>query len=196
MTAVDAERVVETVAGRSVAIEAIWDDGALAGIVVAGSPAVHVPVDALDPLNAAESIAGHDIKAFVRALIEMGREPPPVSCDTALAAWIANPTQRVPDLADLAYRDLGLSVEGAADSDAVSQGSFDFEGGVDLEAVARRAVAVEGLIKPLTEQLEGTRRDRPLPGRGASSDSDPGADGGGRRRRGRAVPQRSGRPAA
>jgi len=154
VTAVDAERVVETVAGRSVAIEAIWDDGALAGIVVAGSPAVHVPVDALDPLNAAESIAGHDIKAFVRALIEMGREPPPVSCDTALAAWIANPTQRVPDLADLAYRDLGLSVEGAADSDAVSQGSFDFEGGVDLEAVARRAVAVEGLIKPLTEQLE------------------------------------------
>ena len=99
--------MAEAVAGRPVAIEPIWDDGALAGVVVAGSPAVHVPVDALDPLSAAESIAGHDIKAFVRALIEIGQEPPPVSFDTALAAWIANPTQRVPDLADLAYRDLG-----------------------------------------------------------------------------------------
>ena len=153
VTEVDVDRVAEVLAGRPVALEPIWDDGALAGVVVAGSPAVHVPVDALDPLSGAESIAGHDIKAFVRALIEIGREPPPVSFDTALAAWIANPTQRVPDLADLAYRDLGLSVEGAADSDTASQGEFDFDGGVDLEAVARRAVAVEALIEPLTEQL-------------------------------------------
>ncbi|MGB5730409.1 MAG: DNA polymerase I [Acidimicrobiia bacterium] len=153
VTEVGADRVTERVAGRRVAIEPIWDGGALDGVVVAGSPAVHIPVDALDPLGTAESIAGHDIKAFVRALIEIGQEPPPVSFDTALAAWIVNPAQRVPDLADLAYRDLGLSVEGAAESDEASQGAFDFEGGVDLEAVARRAVAVEGLIEPLTEQL-------------------------------------------
>jgi DNA polymerase-1 len=153
VTAVDADRVAKTVAGRRVSLEPIWDDGALAGVVVAGSPAVHIPVDALDPLSTAESIAAHDIKAFVRALIEIGQQPPPVSFDTALAAWIANPTQRVPDLADLAYRDLGLSVDGAADSDAASQGAFDFEGGVDLEAAARRAVAVERLIEPLTERL-------------------------------------------
>lgn len=153
VTTVDTDRVAETVAGRPVSLEPIWDDGALVGIVVAGSPVVHIPVDALDPLSSAASIAGHDIKAFVRALIEIGQEPPPVSFDTALAAWIANPTQRVPDLADLAYRELGLSVEDAADPDRASQGAFDFEGGVDLEAVARRAVAVERLVEPLTEQL-------------------------------------------
>ena len=153
VTAIDADRVAKTVAGRPVSLEPIWDGGALVGVVVAGSPAVHIPVDALEPLSTAESIAAHDIKAFVRALIEIGQQPPPVSFDTALAAWIANPTQRVPDLADLAYRDLGLSVEGAADSDAASQRSFDFQGGVDLEAAARRAVAVERLIEPLTEQL-------------------------------------------
>jgi DNA polymerase-1 len=153
VTEVDAGRVAEAVADRPVSLEPIWDDGALVGIVVAGSPAIHVPVDALDPLSTAASIAGHDIKAFVRALIEIGQEPPPVSFDTALAAWIANPTQRVPDLGDLAHRELGLSVEDAADSDRASQGAFDFEGGVDLEAAARRAVAVERLIEPLTEQL-------------------------------------------
>ena len=153
VTAVDADRVAATVAGRPVSLEPIWDNGALVGVVAAGSPAVHIPVDALDPLSTAESIAAHDIKAFVRALIEIGQQPPPVSFDTALAAWIANPTQRVPDLADLAYRNLGLSVEGAADSDAATQGAFDFEGGVDLEAAARRAIAVERLIEPLTEQL-------------------------------------------
>jgi DNA polymerase-1 len=153
VTVVDADRLAGTVAGKRVAIEPIWDDRALAGIVVAGSPVVHVPVDALDGLNAAESIVAHDIKAFVRALIEMGEEPPTVSFATALAAWIVNPAQRVPDLADLAYRDLGLSVEGVPESDGASQGAFDFEGGVDLEAVARRAMAVQALIEPLTEQL-------------------------------------------
>ncbi len=153
VTMVDTGRVAETVAGRPISLEPIWDDGALVGIVAAGSPAIHIPVDALDPLSTAASIAGHDIKAFVRALIEIGQEPPPVLFDTALAAWIANPTQRVPDLGDLAYRELGLSVEDAADSDRASQGAFDFEGGVDLEAAARRAVAVERLIEPLTEQL-------------------------------------------
>jgi len=153
VTMVDTGRVAETVASRPVSLEPIWDDGALVGIVAAGSPAVHIPVDALDPLGTAASIAGHDIKAFVRALIEIGQEPPPVSFDTALAAWIANPTQRVPDLGDLAYRELGLSVEDAADPDRASQGAFDFEGGVDLDATARRAVAAERLIEPLTEQL-------------------------------------------
>ena len=152
-TELDVNGVAEIVEGRSVPLEPLWDEGALAGIVMAGSPAVHIPVDALDPLSTATSIAAHDIKAFVRALIEIGLDPPPVSFDTALAAWVANPAQRVPDLADLAYRELGLSVEEGADTDRAPQGAFDFEGGIDLEAAARRAIAVEHLVEPLTDQL-------------------------------------------
>ncbi len=34
-----------------------------------------------------------------------------------------------------------------------SQGAFDFDGGADLEAAARRAIAIERLVTPLTEQL-------------------------------------------
>ena len=153
ITVVDVDRVAEMVHDRDVAIEPIWDAGALLGVVLAGSPAIHISADALGPLDGAESIAGHDIKAFVRALIEMGQIPPAVSFDTALASWIANPAQRVPDLADLAYRELGLSVDVAVDSGEASQGAFNFEGGVDLEAVARRAVAIERLVNPLTERL-------------------------------------------
>ena len=153
ITVVDADRVAEMVHDRDVAIEPIWDAGALLGVVLAGSPAIHISADALGPLDGAESIAGHDIKAFVRAFIEMGQIPPAVSFDTALASWIANPAQRVPDLADLAYRELGLSVDVAVDSGEASQGAFNFEGGVDLEAVARRAVAIERLVNPLTERL-------------------------------------------
>ena len=153
ITVVDADRVAEMVHDRDVAIEPIWDAGALLGVVLAGSPAIHISADALGPLDGAESIAGHDIKAFVRALIEMGQIPPAVSFDTALASWIANPAQQVPDLADLAYRELGLSVDVAVDSGEASQGAFNFEGGVDLEAAARRAVAIERLVDPLTERL-------------------------------------------
>ena len=140
VTVVDADRAASIVGGRDVAIEPVWDEGALAGAVIAGEPAIFVPIESLDPLAGARSIAGHDVKAFVRALIEIGVIAPPVSFDTALAAWIANPAQRVPELGDLAYRELGLSVEDAENQAKASQGAFDFEGGIDLEGggAARR----------------------------------------------------------
>ncbi len=155
VTAADPNRAASDAAGRDLAVEPVWDGSELAGVVAAGSPAIYIPAAALDGLDgAARSIAGHDIKPLVRAFMEMGLDPPPVSFDTALAAWIANPAQRAPDLADLAYRELGLAVEDADGSSGAAQAAFDFEGGVDLEAAARRAVAVERLVAPLTEQLE------------------------------------------
>ena len=153
VTAIDRDRVESAVADKDLAVEPVWDAGTLAGVVIAGSPALYVPAEALDPLANARSIAGHDVKACVRALIEIDVDPPRVSFDTALAAWIANPAQRAPDLGELAYRELGLSVEDAESSAKVSQGAFDFEGGIDLEAAGRRAVAVERLIEPLAERL-------------------------------------------
>ena len=140
--------------GRTVAVDPLWDDGYLIGAVVAGAPATFVPAEALDAVcDAAESIAGHDIKAFVRALIELGSTPPRVAFDTALAAWVANPSQRAPSIADLAYRELGVAVDDTGEGEPESQGAFNFEGGADLEAAARRAIAVERLIEPLTGQL-------------------------------------------
>ena len=154
VTLVDGDRVASAVDGKGLAVEPVWDVGTLSGVVLAGDPAIYIPAEALDSLSSARSIAGHDVKACVRALIEIGIDPPAVSFDTALAAWIANPAQRAPDLGELAYRELGLSVEDAERSAKVSQGAFDFEGGVDLEATGRRAVAVQRLVEPLTERLE------------------------------------------
>ena len=94
VTVVDPGRVASIVGERNLALEPVWDEGALAGVVIVGDPATYVPAESLDPLAGARSLAGHDVKAFVRALIEIGVDSPPVSFDTALAAWIANPAQR------------------------------------------------------------------------------------------------------
>jgi DNA polymerase-1 len=155
VTAADPSRAASDAADRDLSVEPVWDGDDLAGVVAAGAPATYIPAAALEGLvGAARSIAGHDIKPLVRALMEMGLDTPPISFDTALAAWIANPAQRAPDLADLAYRELGIAVEDADQSSGAAQVVFDFEGGVDLEEAARRAIAVERLVAPLTDQLE------------------------------------------
>ncbi|MEN8233563.1 MAG: DNA polymerase I [Actinomycetota bacterium] len=154
VTMTDPSDIEEAIQGRDVVLDPIWEDGLLAGVVVAGDPAVYVPVSAIDPLcETAASIAGHDIKALVRALMEIGCDPPPVGFDTALAAWIANPAQRAPEVADLAYRELGVIIDGSEAEGSTSQGAFDFDGGADLDAGARRAVATERLVPILRERL-------------------------------------------
>ncbi len=150
----DADAIEVLSANRAVAIDPVWEDGLLLGVVVAGDPAVFIPAEALDVVGeSAGSMAGHDIKAFVRALIEIGVPPPTVAFDTALAAWIADPSQRVPSIPDLAYRELGVAVDDTIEGESENQGAFDFDGGPDLDAAARRAIAVERLVEPLTEHL-------------------------------------------
>lgn len=153
VTVVDGAKIADAVSDRDIVLEPVWDQDMLVGVVVAGSPAIYLPAEAMDGLVTARSIAGHDVKALVRAFIEMGMSPPPVSFDSALAAWITNPAQRVPDLADLSHRELGLAVDDVGEFAKASQGAFDFTAGVDIEAAARRAVAIERLVGPLTERL-------------------------------------------
>ena len=139
----------------SLVLEGVWDDDALVGVVVAGDPAVFVPAERFDAIFAQEGdIVAHDAKPVVRALAEMGFDVS-VAFDTAIAAYVVNPAQRTADLGELAYRELGLAVEVVGDGErGTAQGAFDFEGGPDLEAAARRAIAVQGLVDPLREQVE------------------------------------------
>ena len=139
----------------SLVLEGVWEDDALVGVVVAGDPAVYVPADRFDMVFGDDgNIVAHDAKAVVRALAEMGLEVS-VAFDTAIAAYVVNPAQRTADLGELAYRELGLAVEPVGDEErAAAQGAFDFEGGPDLEAAARRAIAVQGLVDPLRRQVE------------------------------------------
>jgi DNA polymerase-1 len=143
-----------------VVIEPIWEDEALLGVVVAGDPASYVPAESLDPLldrlrTLDRGIVAHDAKATVRALLEMGFDGLTVAFDTALAAYLVNPAQRTPDLSELAYRELGLTVDEATAGETVSQGAFDFdrEAEPDLESAARRAEATALLVDPVRAQV-------------------------------------------
>ena len=146
------------------ALEAVWEGGSLAGVVVAGSGerAAFVTVARLGALG--EALADpavpkalHDAKPLTRALLEAGSDLAGLACDTALAGYLINPTERAPDLSTLASQVLGLEIEpeGAAANPAGAQGAFDFEAaGPDLERAGRRALAVARLAEPLTALLE------------------------------------------
>ncbi len=141
-------------------VESVVDAGELVGVVVAGDPVRFVPTDRLGLLAEAVSgglhIAAHDAKPLLRNLIEGDVVIDTVGFDTALAAYLINPAQRTPELEELAYQELGLSVSPVdAEADSSSQGAFDLDGGgPDLEAAGRRAVAVQRLIEPLRAQLQ------------------------------------------
>jgi DNA polymerase-1 len=156
----DPKRVAALADCDVVAIEPIWEDEALLGLVVAGDPASYVPAESLDPLldrlrTLDRGIVAHDAKATVRALLEMGLDGLTVAFDTALAAYLVNPAQRTPDLSELAYRELGLTVDEATAGETISQGAFDFdrEAEPDLESAARRAEATARLVDPVRAQV-------------------------------------------
>jgi len=146
-----------------VAIDPVWDGSELAGVTVAtsDSTARFLPLDLAARLLAGRSIAGHDTKTMLRELAAADIDLPRVGFDTALAAYLINPAQRTPTLEELAYKELGITLEEQEDEGAAQapQGAFDFEGdpagcGPDLEASGRRAVATAGLIQPLRSQLD------------------------------------------
>ncbi len=150
--------------GALLALEPVWEGETLAGVVVAGAAEKVAFVTAarlggLMPALADPAVpkALHDAKPLTRALLEAGGDLAGLACDTALAGYLVNPTERVPDLSSLASQVLGLEIEieGAAAGAAGAQGAFDFEAkGPDLERAGRRAVAVSRLAEPLTAQLE------------------------------------------
>jgi DNA polymerase I len=139
-----------------IAVDAVWDDDALVGIVLGGDPATYVPLELAEPLiDRTSGIMGHDCKRLVRAMIEADLPTPPVAFDSMLAAWLINPAQRAPDLDALAYRELGIEVGSIEDGDRADQGTLSFDAPtLDLQGSARRATAVHRLVEPLTAQLE------------------------------------------
>ncbi len=163
VTAITADQIKSALGNGLVAVEPVWDADGIQGVVAAvgSDQAVFVPEAHLDlfiaNVNPGTGIVAHDAKALLRALLDADLEIPKLGFDTALAGYIINPGQRVPDLEDLAYKELGIAVaplEGADGAD--SQGAFDFEGssGPDLDTAGRRSVAVRELVEPLRAQLE------------------------------------------
>jgi DNA polymerase-1 len=162
ITATSAGAIKRSLGGANVGVEPVWDSDGLVGVVVSArsDQAVFVPEQHLGDLEEVTRSGGgwaaHDGKALLRALLDTGLKAPDLAFDTALAAYIINPGQRMPDLEDLAYRELGVSVAPVEPEGKASQASFDFDGssGPDLDSLGRRAVAVRELMAPLQHQLE------------------------------------------
>jgi DNA polymerase-1 len=144
---------------RPLAIEPVWDDDEIVGIVAANEDsATFVPwTDELRTLfEAAETPkVFHDAKLASRALIDAGIDLRGLAFDTALASYVIRPAGGSQSLPDVAARTLGVAIDGAeATTSKPDQGTLDFEAaGPDLDAAGRRAVAIARLVAPLTEQL-------------------------------------------
>ena len=148
------------------AIEPVWDGSDLGGVVLAsesGSEAIFVPAEGLEHLQGPLEDAGvgkhlHDAKPLVHALLDYDIDLGGLQFDSALAAYVVNPSQRDYSLENLAGRVLNLELVSGPEQEGATGGqvTLDFEGqaGPDLEAAGRRAQAIGLLVEPLREQLE------------------------------------------
>ncbi len=137
----------------------VIDGGEPFGLAVSTGPgeAAVVPFDAAGPiLDALESgqaaLAGHDVKDLVRVLLDLERDVDRLAMDTALAAYIVNPSQRTYDLEELADRLLGLELV-SPDDDGAALGTLPFDSGPDLETEGRRIEGVRRLVEVMRDEL-------------------------------------------
>ena len=137
----------------------VIDGGEPFGLAVSTGPgeAAVVPFDAAGPiLDALESgqaaLAGHDVKDLVRVLLDLDRDVDRLAMDTALAAYIVNPSQRTYDLEELADRLLGLELV-SPDDDEAALGTLPFDSGPDLETEGRRIEGVRRLVEVMRDEL-------------------------------------------
>jgi DNA polymerase-1 len=151
---------IEAMAGQDVLVAGLVSDaGEPFGLAVSSATgeAAVVPFDAAGPiLDALESgktaLAGHDVKELVRSLLDMERDVERLDMDTALAAYIVNPSQRTYDLEELADRLLGLELV-SLDEEGTEAGTLPFESGPDIDLEGRRIEGVRRLVEVMRDEL-------------------------------------------
>ncbi len=134
------------------------DDEYGIAISVAPGQAAIVPMEAAGPIlegisSGAISITGHDLKRLGRAMLARDYDPPTPALDTALAAYILNPSGRSYDLDELAERVLGVELKSADDDSGVA-GMLPFDMGLDLDLEGRRVEVTRRLAVELQAELE------------------------------------------
>ena len=137
----------------------VSDEGEPIGLALSAGvgQAVVAPFDQLEPLLQAigagsVAIVGHDTKEIVRALLDLDRDVARLAMDTALAAYILNPSQRTYELDELAERELGVELASPDREDLA--GTLPFDTGPDLEMEGRRIEAIRRLADRLRAELE------------------------------------------
>ena len=129
------------------------------GIAVSTGPdqAAVIPWEAAGPVldgvaSGSIAVTGHDVKRVARTLLDRGHDLAVPAMDTALAAYILNPSQRTYDLVELAERVLG--VEMVSPDDESDPGTLPFETGPDLDMEGRGVEVIRRLADRLHQDLE------------------------------------------
>ncbi len=150
--------IAKIAASPSLVVGLVSDGGEPFGLAVATGPnqSVIVPMGDAGPLLAAlesgsASLVGHDLKELVRALLDADHDVARLEMDTALAAYIVNPSQRTYDLESLAER--WLDIELASPDDDAAAGTLPFDTGPDLDSEGRRIEAVRRLAEMMRSEL-------------------------------------------
>src|SRR5690606_1471204 len=140
-------------------VDLVVSDGEPFGLAVAvdHEAAAVVPFDALGPLAPAladpeKPVVGHDLKETVRTLMELGYEVEGLEMDTALAAYVLNPSSRNYELTEVADRDLRVQSESPHREEPDQGTPYDSRPARDLEG--RRVPAIERLAVQLRSEPE------------------------------------------
>ncbi len=125
-------------------------------VSVGPSQAAVIPFDAAGPLlDAMESgsaaVVGHDLKELTRSLLDLDHDVARLEMDTALAAYIINPSQRTYALEEMAERWLDIELSSPDEEDAA--GTLPFDTGPDLDLEGRRIEAVRRLAERMRTEL-------------------------------------------
>ena len=162
----DPQQVAALAADGTLVMEVVVSDGEPFGLAVSTGPdtAAVIPFDALSPLAGALAdpevgLIGHDLKETIRSLLELGYEVDGLAMDTALAAYVLNPSSRNYELGEVAGRYLGIEVE--SPDEEIEEGTLPFDTGPDLDTAGRRVTAIARLADRLRPELEA-RDELPL----------------------------------
>ena len=135
---------------------------ALSGVAVVtdadSGEVLWVPAELLDELSGALAegrvpVISHDAKPLIRSLLALGADLTSLQMDTALAAYLIDPSDATYGLTELLARYAGAELPGES---APEDGQLDLGGdSVDRSLVAaRRALGVACLAAPLAEAVE------------------------------------------
>ncbi|MEE8489254.1 MAG: DNA polymerase I [Acidimicrobiia bacterium] len=153
-----ADRISDLANRDTLVVGLVSDGGGPFGLSVSTGPgkAVVIPLEDAGPIlveigSGAIGVIGHDLKSIARALLDQGHDLIDPRMDTALAAYILNPSSRSYDLAEIAERVLGVEVVSPDDEDAT--GMLPFDSGPDMDLEGRRVEAVRRLADELGKEL-------------------------------------------
>ena len=130
---------------------AVVSDPEVAEVLWVGSDILDGAV--LDALATHPEVRGHNIKALMRSLLDLGAELRGLRLDTAIAAYLIDPAEARYELADLIEKYTAFA---APSDDPARSGQLDLDGTQmsDAEAAAHDALAVHHLSGPIIAALE------------------------------------------